>query len=573
MADATSLDALKSLATLFSGNKSTRTTSGGSQTQTTSTDIDQETINKLLQSALEGNAGLAAVSQGQKGAGMYNSSTNRLLTNDLVSRLTSQVAAQTASKTTTTTSAPMKEVTQGAGLNQADSLTKLVAGLSAYQKLGGIKGIKGSINDATDELSSMFWPDNSISSMQTQGFDFTSPIGSEMSLGQAATAPMVIGDGGSNTFSMLDLISNGPAAEYGNYAPIDLNTDQVNLANSGGTDNGNFSLASSKTGEFDAPVSEGAVAASGTSNFSALTTPTVNAWASGMSALGLLQNLKGLTDGNGSNDLLSAVGAGASGYQLYKAASSLAKDGSLSFAKPTATASTGVIDDVLPYAGSIISAVQGDIQSAALQSAGVYLGTSIGGPIGGAIGSFIGSTVSHFIDGPAPDPHDNADTYGYRLGTGKSGAFGTELPEFNHSAEYDKARLEYIRSRFNAPQSNYDESGQYTGALDNYKPVAAPDATKYYQPDYIVQGQTSGQGRWGDSYGLDQKTIDSYNKYAANTYDEAVHFGSAVSSDTSYLDTVKTSGQYSTLNDALTTYHDALFAAVKANSGSFKNYI
>lgn len=572
MADATSLDALKSLATLFSGNKSTRTTSGGSQTQTTSTDIDQETINKLLQSALEGNAGLAAVSQGQKGAGMYNSSTNRLLTNDLVSRLTSQVAAQTASKTTTTTSAPMKEVTQGAGLNQADSLTKLVAVLSASQKLGGIKGIKGSINEAIDEFSSMFGPDkgNFMANMTEAGFG-SSPT----NLGDTTGMGMSVAPNAQYSpadYSFLDAIG-GPAQDLGSYSPIDLNTDQVNLANSGGTDNGNFSLASSKTGEFDAPVSEGAVAASGTSNFSALTTPTVNAWASGMSALGLLQNLKGLTDGNGSNDLLSAVGAGASGYQLYKAASSLAKDGSLSFAKPTATASTGVIDDVLPYAGSIISAVQGDVQSAALQASGVYLGNMILPGIGGAIGGFLGSTVSNFIDGPAPDPHNNADTYGYRLGTGKSGAFGTELPEFNHSAEYDKARLEYIRSRFNAPQSNYDESGQYTGALDNYKPVAAPDATKYYQPDYIVQGQTSGQGRWGDSYGLDQKTIDSYNKYAANTYDEAVHFGSAVSSDTSYLDTVKTSGQYSTLNDALTTYHDALFAAVKANSGSFKNYI
>lgn len=81
-------------------NKGKQTsTSGGTTTE--STQIDQKTLDALLKQALEGNQGLAAISSGQSGAGLYNSSTNRLLTNDLLARVATDVAAKTATSTRT----------------------------------------------------------------------------------------------------------------------------------------------------------------------------------------------------------------------------------------------------------------------------------------------------------------------------------------------------------------------------------------------------------------------------------------------------------------------------------------
>jgi len=567
----TSLDALKSLATIFSGNKATRTLSGGSETQTTSTDIDQETLNKLLQSALESNSGLATTAQGQKTAGLYNSSTSKLLTNDLVSRLTAQVAAGTATKTTTTTKTPVKEVTQGGGLGQTDTLTKLVAGLSAIDKLGGIKGIKSGLKSTLDELGGFFESSNGnfLANIQDQGFS-TMPSGLDSIPTQGmSVAPSA--NFSSANYSFLDALSN-PVTDSLSYAPIDLTAGQVDLSNSGGAQP-NFSQASSKIGD-TSPVYEGAVKAAGSTNLSALTAPTVNAWSSGMAALGLVQGLEGLMDGDGSNDLLATVGTGISGYQVYQAASALANGGSLSFAAPKAAASTSLISDVLPYAGSILAAAQGDVQNAALSAAGTYVGGTIGGPPGAAIGAFIGSTLSSIFDGPADDPHNNADYTAYRLGTGKSGAFGTALPEFGVDPEYTRLFRAYANAVDREPYlSDYNYADVYTGEKSRYVRPEEPDPTKYYKPDYFVAGDTSGSGRWTDSYALDQTTIDAYNKYAARTFEAAQHFGKAFSTDTSYLDNVTASGNYATLDDALTAYHDSLFAAVKDNSGAFKNYI
>jgi hypothetical protein len=79
----------------------TVTDTGGRTTTTESSGISQEGMNAMLKQILEGSSGLAAVASGQRSAGGYSSSTNTLLTNDLLTRSAAQVASN--NKTTTKT--------------------------------------------------------------------------------------------------------------------------------------------------------------------------------------------------------------------------------------------------------------------------------------------------------------------------------------------------------------------------------------------------------------------------------------------------------------------------------------
>lgn len=98
---------LLNLASLFLGKSGSSSTSGGSSTEkgtitnTVQESVPQAAVDAAIKSILEGTQGLAAVTSGQKVAGLYNSSTNTLLANDLVARAAAQGAA--LNKTTTTT--------------------------------------------------------------------------------------------------------------------------------------------------------------------------------------------------------------------------------------------------------------------------------------------------------------------------------------------------------------------------------------------------------------------------------------------------------------------------------------
>lgn len=112
-----------SLAQLFLGKNSssgqTQQNSGGigtTGTVTTSESVSPDAVNAVVKSILEGNQGLAAVSSGQKKAGMYNSSTNMMLTNDLIARAAAEGAKlnKTSTQTTNTFQADNRQVaTQG----------------------------------------------------------------------------------------------------------------------------------------------------------------------------------------------------------------------------------------------------------------------------------------------------------------------------------------------------------------------------------------------------------------------------------------------------------------------------
>ena len=113
------IDNLQALLNLYSSAK------GSSTSTTTRSDISAEGTQQILNQILGSAQGLSQVAQGQKSAGIYNSSTNRLLVNDLLSRTAGEVAKLQAGTTTTNKTAGKlsgKDILGGLGLAGAKSL-------------------------------------------------------------------------------------------------------------------------------------------------------------------------------------------------------------------------------------------------------------------------------------------------------------------------------------------------------------------------------------------------------------------------------------------------------------------
>ena len=149
------LEAVTDLIKLFTGNSggsnTTTTTSGGIGTKQTM--ISSEIATQMLQNALESNQGLAAIAQGQAGAGMYNSTTNKLLTNDLLARLTANIAEKAAptveSISPTTQTAKVANIVPSLK-GQVPTLAALTLGKPLLDKVGKVKSIYDVVNTISD---------------------------------------------------------------------------------------------------------------------------------------------------------------------------------------------------------------------------------------------------------------------------------------------------------------------------------------------------------------------------------------------------------------------------------------
>ncbi len=104
---------------------------GSNTTQTQQTHLTPEAMNRLIQQMMEGTSGLAAVSGGQRNAGLYNSSTNQLMVNDLLTRVAGEAGVRGAKTTNTSTIAPQLSPAIGA------------AGLGLWQLLASMGGEGG----------------------------------------------------------------------------------------------------------------------------------------------------------------------------------------------------------------------------------------------------------------------------------------------------------------------------------------------------------------------------------------------------------------------------------------------
>lgn len=101
-------------------------TRGSTSSTTTSSNISKEGVDGLIQQILSSSQGLAQVSSGQKAAGLYNSSANSMLTNDLITSAAGKVGALQAGSTTRT---------RNGGISGSDAKTGLL--LAAGKSLFG----------------------------------------------------------------------------------------------------------------------------------------------------------------------------------------------------------------------------------------------------------------------------------------------------------------------------------------------------------------------------------------------------------------------------------------------------
>lgn len=136
---------IKTLSDLLLGSSKSQTQSGGSSSR--GLDISQAGIDALLKSILEGTSGipgLASVAKGEKQSGMYNTTVNTQLINDLLTRSTGEVAKLSAKEVTNVGD---KTITDKTNPALPTGLTAAAAGAmilkSALAKAGSKSGDAG----------------------------------------------------------------------------------------------------------------------------------------------------------------------------------------------------------------------------------------------------------------------------------------------------------------------------------------------------------------------------------------------------------------------------------------------
>jgi hypothetical protein len=143
------MQGITSLANLFLGKDSTQSTSGTTQntggvttngSRTVSESVSPDAVNAIVNSILQGSQGLASVSSGQNKAGLYNSSTNRMLVNDLMARAAAEGAKLNKSQTTSVNETAAD--TRGTTTNNAQN-TKVAAPISPKTAGTGLLGLQG----------------------------------------------------------------------------------------------------------------------------------------------------------------------------------------------------------------------------------------------------------------------------------------------------------------------------------------------------------------------------------------------------------------------------------------------
>lgn len=129
MADQSRLQGVVNLLTLLSGNSGKTKTVESGGTTTTQTKLNPNDVMSIIKGVLGSTNGLAAVSSGQHAAGLYNSTVQTQLVNDLLSRVSTDVAAKAAP--TVTSKSPVKKITGPAGNNNTGAI---LAGLGMLNK-------------------------------------------------------------------------------------------------------------------------------------------------------------------------------------------------------------------------------------------------------------------------------------------------------------------------------------------------------------------------------------------------------------------------------------------------------
>lgn len=348
---------LQALLNLYGSAKGTSTTS------TTSSNLNQTDVSALIQSILGGTQGLAAVASGQKTAGLRGSSTNQMLINDLLARVTTQTAAQTAGTRTTN---------KTAGKLGGNELLTLLA-LSGGSKVLGpsLEKLGSPLDDLGKSIADMFGPAAGSESAAT-----LAPASSGALSG--VSSEMINGSNASSATSLLEqLTASNTAPETANLA-----ANQVGALAGSGADT--LSQAAASAASDEAVASGGAVAGSLAGDTAA---------SSGSSAagyLGTVLNAKNAYDTTG--DYRSAIGSAILTYFGAGAASPIVS----AVAKPISDRAMAKGEELNGTAGAIQAEPIGalvsnkyegsDLLKAATDPADIFGGNE-GGSIGGTLGA------------------------------------------------------------------------------------------------------------------------------------------------------------------------------------------
>lgn len=149
------------------GTSSTTTRSGGSQTQTQTRDVDQAGIDRIVQRMVTGQGGQAAISGAARGAGLYNSSAEQLMLNDLNARVAGEVADRTAGTTTITETSPITQTVETPGMGVSGLLGPLAIASIAKGPISNLLGLDGgssggAASAATSAATNLFRPELSF---------------------------------------------------------------------------------------------------------------------------------------------------------------------------------------------------------------------------------------------------------------------------------------------------------------------------------------------------------------------------------------------------------------------------
>lgn len=144
MAAAQQLAGLSSVLSTIQGlqGKSAKQVTTGGSTSTSGSNISDEGMNRVIQQILAGPGGVKDISGAARGSGLYNSSTEAQLLNDLAARTAGEAEKQRAGTTTTTNSNQTTEMIQP-GMGLGGGLGTMLALSAAKPLLGGLSSLLG----------------------------------------------------------------------------------------------------------------------------------------------------------------------------------------------------------------------------------------------------------------------------------------------------------------------------------------------------------------------------------------------------------------------------------------------
>lgn len=184
-----------------SGDKTTKT-SGGTTTSTQQTQLSEEDVQTLIKQMLQDQStGLAKVASGSKTPGLYNSTTQQLLVNDLISTAATKASVAAAPTTTTTTTPATTQVISSDGLLSGNSSTMLPLLAAGYLMKKDASG-KSNYDTLAESLGGMFGGSGESSS------DFALGGISTVDTGNALLGITGTGAAQSTTSEWSNLISN-----------------------------------------------------------------------------------------------------------------------------------------------------------------------------------------------------------------------------------------------------------------------------------------------------------------------------------------------------------------------------